>query len=172
MGRCPQDPNSLLHMDQVVRQIFATMMGCECVAVADAPGGDAKEKIFACVEFVQGCRYDCRIELGCEDADALVRLLTGVVDERLRADVAGELCNMIAGRWIGRVEVADGPLELMPPRTGVVGDLFEEDAAECIVDGMYSFGSGCFRVRLNVREAWEGTKLGPAVDGELALQDS
>jgi len=151
IGEAPQVASSVPHMDEVVGVIFTTMMRCRCVRVA----GDAKQAatIFACVDFAKGRSYECEVMLGEEDADALVHLLTGMVDASLRDDVAGELCNMIAGGWMDRRGSATERLELFPPRTGALGRGLEGAGFSVIFSGTYSFGTGCFSVRLRCMDA-------------------
>ena len=82
------------------------------------------------------------------DADELVRMLTGSVDAGLRMDVAGELCNMIAGGWLERRLAVRERLTMQPPRIVLAGDVGRESNWPLSFVGVYSFGRGSFRVRL------------------------
>lgn len=136
-----------LRMNRVVEKIFDTMMGCVCLPV----GGVLRAAdVWASVTFGRVHWLECEVTLGFADADELVRMLTGEANESLRADAAGELCNMIAGGWVDRSYGKREVLMIRSPRTGIgeVAERSEDAESEMRFSGVYSFGNGRFRVRL------------------------
>lgn len=93
-------------MDETVAEVFATMVGLECLPVAAPRGMNAGTKAY--VRFsapLDGC---CAVFCAGADAAMLAEaFLGGAADETMTRDTVGELCNMLAGGWKRRL----GPRE-------------------------------------------------------------
>ena len=132
-------------MDEIVQRIFTAMTMEACVPLRQ--GCSADDAVQARIVFLESCCKSCEISLRVEDADALVRLLTGTGDEALREDVAGELCNMIAGGWKARRSAASEQMKMLAPETLAGVKLVPEECMRCF-RGTYGFAEGRFHVRL------------------------
>ncbi len=146
MGLYSQSAEGASRMDQVVAEIFATMMGSDCLPMVVA--GQRETSIFARVVFAQGPTFDCELRLRDSDADALVLVLTGRHDATVRGDVAGELCNMIAGGWMNRSGPVGTSLDLQPPETGTGVRIDDGGGWDDVHVSWYGFGLSVFWLRL------------------------
>jgi len=137
-------------MDEIVQRIFAAMTMRVCAPVRHGCHEDGE--LQARIVFLESCCKSCEISLRVEDADALVRLLTGSPDETLRTDVAGELCNMIAGGWKARRSAASEQMKMLAPETLAGIKTATEECPRCF-RGTYAFAEGRFHVRLRCESA-------------------
>ena len=137
-------------MDEIVQGIFAAMTACHCSPIAGQR--QLAHAVHARIVFIRSCCKTCEILLGPEDADELTRLLTGDAGEDLREDVAGELCNMIAGGWKARRSAEGVCIGMLPPQTGIADNAAgTNECAECF-RGSYAFARSRFTVRLRCSE--------------------
>ncbi len=96
------DPSNL---DFSVEEVFHTMLGAACFPVDDAPAQEP-ETITAVVGFGGLLSGACVFRSGGSAALAIAAKLTGMefteIDDTVK-DAIGEICNMLAGAWKGRV---------------------------------------------------------------------
>ena len=96
------DPRSL---DESVAEVFQMMLGLECQR---EPGSEDKEEesLTAVVGFGGLLSGACVISMGRSVSIEIAALMTGMkideVDDTVK-DGIGELCNMVAGAWKGKV---------------------------------------------------------------------
>jgi len=98
------DPRNL---DASVEEVFEMMMGVKCRrAVAELPEECHTESVTAVVGFGGLLSGACVFKLASETALAVAAKLTGIefseVDDTVK-DAIGEICNMLAGSWKGKV---------------------------------------------------------------------
>ena len=131
-------------MDETVMEVFATMLGCECVpghALQAAP--DHK---VARITFSGALAGKCVLIFADMDAAKLAEMLLGEgADDTMADDAMGELCNVLAGGWKRR---------LLPPASGAalsVPSIAREtsDSAPDVCLG-YEFAETHFAVELTV----------------------
>jgi chemotaxis protein CheX len=93
------------HLDAAVAEVFAMMLGVDCRRVAlDAP--EEEEIVTAVVGFGGLLSGACILRSGSRAARALAGRMTGMEFGEIDAtvqDAVGELCNMLAGSWKGKV---------------------------------------------------------------------
>lgn len=100
------DPVSL---DESVREVFATMLGVECCSepmACDFEEGVSEESVTAVVGFggiLSGaCIFRSDVAAACHIATRLAGVDLLVLDDMVK-DAIGEICNMLAGTWKGKV---------------------------------------------------------------------
>lgn len=96
------DPRNL---DSSVEEVFQLMLGAECRLTTEAPKEEA-ETITAVVGFGGLLSGACVFRSGGSAALNIAAKLTGMefpeIDDTVK-DAIGEVCNMLAGAWKGRV---------------------------------------------------------------------
>jgi chemotaxis protein CheX len=96
------DPRNL---DASVKEVFEMMLGASCAQIPETPIEEA-ETITAVVGFGGLLSGACVFRSGCNAALHIAARLTGMefaeIDETVK-DAIGEVCNMLAGAWKGRV---------------------------------------------------------------------
>src|SRR3954463_8010969 len=96
------DPRNL---DRSVEEFFHLMLGVDC-ARDWAPSAIEAEPITAVVGFGGVLSGACILRSSAQTAMQMARLMTGMsfaeVDDTVR-DAIGEICNMLAGAWKGKV---------------------------------------------------------------------
>lgn len=96
------DPRNL---DSSVEEVFQMMLGADCHMTAEAPKEEA-ETITAVVGFGGLLSGACVFRSGGSAALNIAAKLTGMefpeIDDTVK-DAIGEVCNMLAGAWKGRV---------------------------------------------------------------------
>jgi chemotaxis protein CheX len=136
-------------MDETVLEVFATMLGCECI-----PGHGlqaAPDHKVARITFSGALAGECVLIFADMDAAKLAEMFLGeAADDAMADDAMGELCNVLAGGWKRR---------LRPPASGAglsVPSVAREtsDAAPDLCQG-YEFDGRHFAVRLTVDLAVE-----------------
>lgn len=111
-------------MDETVAEVFATMLGCECVP---AESGAALQDTTAKVRYSGALVGECVLLLAAMDATKLAeRFLGGEADEAMAADAVGELCNVVAGGWKRRLRPPASGAQLSVPE--VARGLLQTDA--------------------------------------------
>ncbi len=95
-------------MDETVLEVFATMLGCECIPapmIAAAPKCSTVQ-----IKFSGALAGECVLIFADIDASKLAEMFLGeAADDTMADDAIGELCNMLAGGWKRR---------LRPPASG------------------------------------------------------
>ena len=96
------DPRNL---DASVEEVFRLMLGIECSREA-VPAGVEKESVTAVVGFGGLLSGACVLRSGAGTALHIVAQMTGMefeaIDDTVK-DGIGEICNMLAGAWKGKV---------------------------------------------------------------------
>jgi chemotaxis protein CheX len=95
-------------MDETVNEVFATMLGVECIP-AFSPASPSPNTA-ARIRFSGALNGECILIFAGVDAEKLARMLLGeAADDAMIGDAVGELCNVLAGGWKRR---------LRPPASG------------------------------------------------------
>jgi chemotaxis protein CheX len=109
------DPRNL---DASVEEVFQTMLGGACVREKDPAVPYTPESVTAVVGFGGLFSGACVLRSDAETAQLLARQMTGMefaeLDDTVR-DAFGEICNMLAGAWKGRVPNLAGHCGLSVP---------------------------------------------------------
>jgi chemotaxis protein CheX len=96
------DPRSL---DASVEEVFKLMIGVECQR-ENGPAPTEKESVTSVVGFGGMLSGACVFRSGYQAAIKIAAQMTGMefneVDDTVK-DAVGEICNMLAGTWKGRV---------------------------------------------------------------------
>jgi len=97
------DPGNL---DASVDEVFEMMMGLKCRRTAVEAPANHDESVTAVVGFGGLLSGACIFRLGSESALKVAAHMTGIefseVDDTVK-DAVGEICNMLAGAWKGKV---------------------------------------------------------------------
>lgn len=98
------DPGNL---DASVEEVFRMMLGVSCTRDAEFTAMDeGPESVTAVVGFGGLLSGACVVRSGARSAQKVASLLTGTelaeLDDTVK-DAMGEICNMLAGAWKGRV---------------------------------------------------------------------
>ncbi|MFZ0663288.1 MAG: chemotaxis protein CheX [Acidobacteriaceae bacterium] len=92
-------------MDEAVDEVFNLMMGIHCASVEDYPIDEA-ETISAVIGLAGPLSGTCVLRSGESAAMRRAGALTGIEVESLDdmvKDATGEICNMVAGAWKGKL---------------------------------------------------------------------
>ena len=96
------DPKNL---DESVDEVFRMMLGAECQRL-EAPVAKEDESVTAVVGFGGALSGACVFACGHSTAIHIATLMTGMefteIDDTVK-DGIGEICNMLAGAWKGKV---------------------------------------------------------------------
>jgi len=142
------DPTNL---DLTVEEIFATMLGSACRAVEEKPL-EENETITAVVGFAGLLSGACVFRSGGTAALAIAARLTGMdfaeIDDTVK-DAIGELCNMLAGAWKGRIPELSAHCGLSIPAV-ITGSNYRihVQAPEFRLDRNYRFADSIFAVTI------------------------
>lgn len=92
-------------MDESVEEVFSLMMGLQCATCADCPV-DGPETISAVIGLAGAMSGTCVLRGGEKTAMRMAGALTGMemptLDDTVK-DAIGEICNMVAGAWKGKL---------------------------------------------------------------------
>ncbi len=147
------DPVSLYShaMDEAVAEVFSLMMGIACASVDDCPV-DEPETISAVIGLAGAMSGTCVLRGGERAAVRIASALTGMemlsLDETVK-DAVGEICNMIAGAWKGKLPTLASSCMLSTP-TVVTGTNYQlhTQRPELRIDRYYRFDAITFSVTL------------------------
>ena len=93
------------NLDESVNEVFKTMLGTECGRQV-GPSELEAESVTAVVGFGGLLSGACVFSCGAQDAMKVAALMTGMefseIDDTVK-DGIGEICNMLAGAWKGKV---------------------------------------------------------------------
>lgn len=92
-------------MDEAVEEVFSLMMGITCASVEDCPI-DEPETISAVIGLAGAMSGTCVLRSGERASVRIAGALTGIAMESLDdmvKDAIGEICNMVAGAWKGKL---------------------------------------------------------------------
>ncbi len=142
------DPRSL---DRSVEEVFHLMLGVNCIRdlglTALEPGA-----MTAMVGFGGVLSGACIVRTSAETATRMAALMTGMglheVDDTVR-DAMGEICNMLAGVWKGKVPELASHCGLSVPAVITGRDYrLHVQAPEFQLDHVYRFGEHRFAVMI------------------------
>lgn len=109
------DPKNL---DASVMEVFQIMFGAECRQVEKDPAAGKSESVTAVVGFGGLLSGACVFRSGADTAMRITGRMTGMefteLDDTVK-DAYGEICNMLAGAWKGRVPNLAGHCGLSVP---------------------------------------------------------
>jgi chemotaxis protein CheX len=142
------DPQNL---EASVEEVFQTMLGVHCER-AEPPAAHAAESVTAVVGFGGALSGACVFRTGGADSLRIAARMTGMefaeIDDTVK-DAIGEICNMLAGSWKGRVPqlAANCGLSIPAVITGRNYKLHVQ-APEFKLDQSYSFEDASFDVTI------------------------
>jgi len=142
------DPKNL---DATVEEVFKLMLGIECARDA-GPAVILPESVTAVVGFGGLLSGACLFKSGSPEAMAIASSMTGMefsdVDDTVK-DGIGEICNMLAGAWKGKVPdlAANCGLSIPAVITGRDYNLHVQ-APEFKLVHTYRFAGGTFEVTI------------------------
>lgn len=142
------DPRNL---DESVEEVFRLMLGLECKR-EESPAGVGNESVTAVVGFgglLSGaCVFRSRAETAIRIAAAMTGMEFTEVDDTVK-DGIGEICNMLAGAWKGKVPelAANTGLSIPAVITGRDYNLHVQ-APEFQLHHNYRFGEDVFEVSI------------------------
>lgn len=142
------DPRNL---DASVEEVFRLMLGMECQLTAAAVPLE-KESVTAVVGFGGLLSGACVFRSGATAALKIARQMTGMaletVDDTVK-DGIGEICNMLAGAWKGKVPELAAHCGLSVPAVITGRDYnLHVQAPEFQIHHVYSFDKDCFEVTI------------------------
>jgi chemotaxis protein CheX len=142
------DPRNL---DASVDEVFRLMLGVECRRDT-APAAVENESVTAVVGFGGMLSGACVFRSGASAALKIAACMTGAefdaIDDTVK-DGIGELCNMLAGAWKGRVPDLAANCGLSVPAVITGRDYrIHVQAPEFRVHHAYRFDESCFEVTI------------------------
>lgn len=92
-------------MDESIEEVFSLMMGVQCTPCADCTA-ESPETISAVIGLAGAMSGTCVLRGGVKTAMRMAGALTGMemtaLDDTVK-DAIGEICNMVAGAWKGKL---------------------------------------------------------------------
>jgi chemotaxis protein CheX len=140
------------HIDRSVAEVFELMLGVKCVRTGPEKLVKDDESVTAVVGFGGILSGACVFRLSRSTALRLAMQMTGIefseIDDTVK-DAIGELCNMLAGSWKGRVPDLAANCGLSVPAVISGRDyVLHVQAPEFQLHHLYSFGDGTFAVTI------------------------
>jgi chemotaxis protein CheX len=138
-------------MNEAVEEVFSLMMGVSCASVEDCPMNEA-ETISAVIGLAGAMSGTCVLRSGERAAMRMAGALTGMemasLDDTVK-DAIGEICNMVAGAWKGKLPSLASACMLSTP-TVVSGTSYQlhTQRPELRIDRYYRFESFTFSFTL------------------------
>lgn len=139
------------HLDSSVEEVFHMMLGVECALTQEPVEGEA-ESVTAVVGFGGLLSGACVFRSGSTAALKIAAAMTGMefteVDDTVK-DGIGEICNMLAGAWKGKVPDLSANCGLSVP-TVITGRDYNlhVQAPEFQLHHIYKFGDSHFEVTI------------------------
>lgn len=142
------DPRNL---DASVEEVFRMMLGIECQRHAGPVPMEA-ESVTAVVGFGGVLSGACVFRSGAMAAMGIAAQMTGMeftgIDDTVK-DGIGEICNMLAGSWKGKVPELAANCGLSVPAVITGRDYnLHVQAPEFQLHHVYRFGDACFEVTI------------------------
>ena len=139
------------NLDRSVDEVFRVMLGVECTRDW-CPGAPEQEAVSAVVGFAGILSGACIFRVSAKAATAIATLMTGMtfdeVDDTVK-DGVGEICNMLAGVWKGKVPELAGHCGLSLPAVITGNDYrLHVQAPEFQLHHVYRFGEQRFAVTI------------------------
>lgn len=142
------DPRNL---DASVDEVFRLMLGVECRRDKSMPSLD-RESVTAVVGFGGVLSGACVFRSGAETAIAIASRMTGMTFDGIDVTVKdgiGEMCNMLAGAWKGKVPELAANCGLSVPAVITGRDYrLHVQAPEFQLHHVYRFDNDCFEVTI------------------------
>jgi chemotaxis protein CheX len=138
-------------LDEAVDEVFRLMMGVNCTAMEDCPI-DEPETISAVIGLAGAMSGTCVLRSGEQTAACMAAALTGIeltsLDDTVK-DAVGEICNMVAGAWKGKLPAFASSCMLSTP-TVVTGTNYQlhTQRPEFRIEHYYCFDGRNFSVAL------------------------
>ena len=142
------DPTNL---EESVTEVFQLMLGVDCSANACPPPSE-DESVTAVVGFGGALSGACVFRTGGSGAMVIAARMTGMefteIDDTVK-DAIGEICNMLAGSWKGKVPQLAANCGLSVPAV-ITGRNYKlhVQAPEFRLDRAYRFEDACFDVTI------------------------
>lgn len=138
-------------MDESVNEVFALMMGIACEPCADCPvsGAGTISAVIGLAGAMSGaCMVSSGEEAALRMAGALMGLEVSALDDTVR-DAIGEICNMVAGAWKGKIPELASSCMLSTP-TVVTGTSYQlhVQRPEARIERCYRFEDMAFSLTL------------------------
>lgn len=138
-------------MDEAVQEVFSLMMGISCASIDDCPV-EGPETISAVIGLAGAMSGTCVLRSGEGTAMRMAGALTGIEMEALDdtvKDAIGEICNMVAGAWKGKLPALASSCMLSTP-TVVTGTNYQlhTQRPEFRIERYYRFETLTFAVTL------------------------
>lgn len=134
-------------MDEAVEEVFSMMMGISCSAVDDCPINEP-ETISSVIGLAGAMSGTCVLRGGeraaLRMAGALMGATVASMDDTVK-DAIGEICNMLAGAWKGKLPMLASSCMLSTP-TVVTGTHYQlhTQRPEFRLDRFYTFDGQVF----------------------------
>ena len=93
------------NLDATVEEVFGVVLGCQCRQIDNATIGES-QSVMAVIGFGGILSGACVLHCGAKAAQEMAGHMTGITFAALDAtvqDAIGEICNMVAGGWKGRI---------------------------------------------------------------------
>lgn len=138
-------------MDEAVHEVFSLMMGLSCEAIDHSPVDEAGT-ISAVIGLAGAMSGTCVLRSGERVATRMAAALTGIeilsLDDTVK-DAIGEICNMIAGAWKGKLPALASACMLSTP-TVVTGTHYQlhTQRPELHIERYYKFENLVFSFTL------------------------
>ena len=142
------DPGNL---DACVEEVFRTMLGLQCLRARDLEAGE-KESVTAVVGFGGLLSGACVFSMDRAASLAIAGHMTGMdfeeIDDTVK-DAIGEICNMLAGSWKGKVPELAAHCGLSVPAVITGWDYkLHVQAPEFQLHHRYAFGRMSFTLKI------------------------
>jgi chemotaxis protein CheX len=138
-------------LDEAVQEVFSLMMDVTCASIDDCPI-DEPETISAVIGLAGAVSGACVLRSGERAAIRMAGALTGIemlsLDDTVK-DAIGEICNMVAGAWKGKLPTLASGCMLSTP-TVVTGTNYQlhTQRPEFRIERYYRFESLAFALAL------------------------
>jgi chemotaxis protein CheX len=138
-------------LDAAVEEVFRLMTGVRCLPVTQCPV-DEREMISAVIGLAGAISGICVLCSGETVALRMAELLIGAATPKLNdtvKDAVGEICNMIAGAWKGRLPSLSSECMLSTP-TVITGTNYQihSQRPEFYIERFYSFKESSFTLTI------------------------
>jgi len=139
------------HLEESVEEVFRLMLGVACRRATEPPAREP-DAVTAVVGFGGQLSGACVFSCGAAAAMQIAARMTGMefteIDDTVK-DGIGEICNMLAGAWKGKVPELAAHCGLSVPAVITGHDYkLHVQAPEFQLQHDYSFGDACFAVTI------------------------
>jgi chemotaxis protein CheX len=146
-----QQVSDPLNLDASVEEVFKLMLGLDCKR-GDGPAGMDNESVTAVVGFGGVLSGACVFRSGAATAMKIAAHMTGMefsaIDDTVK-DGIGEICNMLAGAWKGKVPELAANTGLSVPAVITGHDYkLHVQAPEFQIHHIYRFDDQMFEVTI------------------------